>query len=205
MATRRRIGVSAATTEAARRQLMQPVPCWEKVWVTPDSAPNGSTLKVYKWIKTDKLQQFSDDEGEADEPLAPLPDEPEIVDADEEIDQEEANATVNGDSTQPIETIDDIPSKPSSPKPKLSMSHQLSETDGGADALDASLKPSEENADSPSTKKVNSAETIELDMSGLGPDGLSLESSHNLSQMDETDGLVGGNLMNHSEDPFAAP
>lgn len=57
MATRRRIGVSAATTEAARRQLMQPVPCWEKVWVTPNITASGSsTLKVYKWIKTEKLQ-----------------------------------------------------------------------------------------------------------------------------------------------------
>ena len=57
MATRRRIGVSAATTEAARRQLMQPVPCWEKVWVVP-SIPSGSssTLKVYKWVKTEKIQ-----------------------------------------------------------------------------------------------------------------------------------------------------
>lgn len=55
MATKRRIGVSAATTEAARRQLMQPVPCWEKVWAVP-SIPSGSTLKVYKWVKTEKIQ-----------------------------------------------------------------------------------------------------------------------------------------------------
>ena len=56
MATRRRIGVSIATSEAARRQLMQPVPCWEKVWVVPDNAPAGTTLKVYRWVKTDKVQ-----------------------------------------------------------------------------------------------------------------------------------------------------
>lgn len=56
MATRRRIGVSTATTEAARRQLMQPVPCWEKMWVTPTDMPAGSTLKIYKWVKTDKKQ-----------------------------------------------------------------------------------------------------------------------------------------------------
>lgn len=55
MATRRRIGISVATTEAARRQLMQPVPCWEKVWVTYQEAP-GSTLKVYKWVKSEKKQ-----------------------------------------------------------------------------------------------------------------------------------------------------
>ena len=56
MATRRRIGVSVATTEAARRQLMQPVPCWEKVWAMPSIPSGSSTLKVYKWVKTEKIQ-----------------------------------------------------------------------------------------------------------------------------------------------------
>lgn len=59
MATRRRIGVSAATTEAARRQLMQPVPCWEKVWVVPENATVTSNFKVYKWAKTEKTQVCS--------------------------------------------------------------------------------------------------------------------------------------------------
>lgn len=35
---------------------MQPVPCWEKVWGPPDNAPPGTTLRVYKWVKTDKKQ-----------------------------------------------------------------------------------------------------------------------------------------------------
>ncbi len=56
MSNRRRVGVSAATTEAARRQLMQPVPCWEKIWVTPENSSVNSTLKVFKWVKTDKIQ-----------------------------------------------------------------------------------------------------------------------------------------------------
>ena len=56
MALRRRIGISTATTEAARRQLMQPVPCWEKVWVIPEKAAPGSTLRVLKWVKIDKVQ-----------------------------------------------------------------------------------------------------------------------------------------------------
>lgn len=55
MATRRRIGVSAASTEAARRQLMQPVSCWERSWVTPENVPNIS-FKVRKWARTDKQQ-----------------------------------------------------------------------------------------------------------------------------------------------------
>lgn len=35
---------------------MQPVPCWEKVWVVPEKAAPGSTLKVLKWVKTEKVQ-----------------------------------------------------------------------------------------------------------------------------------------------------
>ena len=56
MSARKRIGISTATTDIARRQLMLPVPCWEKVWITPQDVPTGSTLKVYKWVKTDKKQ-----------------------------------------------------------------------------------------------------------------------------------------------------
>lgn len=56
MATRRRIGVRLATTEAARRQLMQPVVSWEKIWVAPENTSSNSTMKVYKWVKTDKKQ-----------------------------------------------------------------------------------------------------------------------------------------------------
>ena len=56
MATRRRIGVSIATTEAARRQLMQPVVCWEKAWIVPENAAPNSSMKIYKWVKTDRKQ-----------------------------------------------------------------------------------------------------------------------------------------------------
>lgn len=35
---------------------MQPVQCWEKVWTLPDNAPPNSTLRVYKWVKTDMIQ-----------------------------------------------------------------------------------------------------------------------------------------------------
>ena len=53
MSTRRKVGVSTATTESARRQLMAPVACWERQWVKPDASAN---FKVYKWVKTDKRQ-----------------------------------------------------------------------------------------------------------------------------------------------------
>ena len=221
MATRRRIGVSAATTEAARRQLMQPVPCWEKVWIVP-TIPSGSssTLKIYKWVKTEKiqvstincvycplalmpLQHFSDDEGEVDEPLAPLPDELEVVEVegDDDLEQDVADATQNKELTDMDQNVDDPPSKLSSPKPQLRiMPSSLSgiEARDSVDGLDASLKLDTDMDDI--VKKAN--DDLELDISGLGPDGLQLEGAHDLSQLDGPDGLLGGSLMDDSVDPF---
>ncbi|KIM47815.1 hypothetical protein M413DRAFT_210231 [Hebeloma cylindrosporum] len=201
MATRRRIGVSAATTEAARRQLMQPVPCWEKVWVAPNSITSGSsTLKVYKWVKTEKVQQFSDDEGEVDEPLAPLPDEPEVVDGDEDLEQDETriDAGQAKDLADMDTNLDDPPSKVPSPKPQLMMLQSTvdDETQDPTE-LDSSLKPIGSDKEGPGV------EGLELDISGLGPDGLQLEDAHDLSQLDGPDGLIGGPLMEDSIDPFA--
>ncbi|KIK07493.1 hypothetical protein K443DRAFT_86975 [Laccaria amethystina LaAM-08-1] len=218
MATRRRIGVSVATTEAARRQLMQPVPCWEKAWVATETSPAGTSLKIYKWIKTDKIpvrvfqiselvtgseqvyQQFSDEEGEVDEPLVPLPDEPEAVDGDEEMDPDDVVVVVEPvkDSLEVDNALDDPPSKLPSPSPKLLMSLQPSSDLGGddrGDGLDEMLTPLESN--------MGEKKDIELEISGLGPDGIPLESAHDLTQMDVEDVLTGGPLMDDSSDAFA--
>ena len=47
---------TSQTSEAARRQLMQPVACWERVWVTPEHTAPGANLKVPKWVRTEKQQ-----------------------------------------------------------------------------------------------------------------------------------------------------
>jgi len=213
MSTRRRIGVSAATTEAARRQLMAKVPCWEKVWTLPENAAPGSTLKVYKWVKTDTTQQFSDDEDEANEPLAPLPDEPEVaeVEGDEDMDQDDLPPADSLQQTprallEPPE-VTDVPkesetedlSKPPSPKPHpLSISYQPeAEAD---DVLDESF------AVVVGVDDVNQGvvDLGALDMSALGPDGTAFEEAHDLSQMEGGDAIMGaGVLMDQTVDPFA--
>lgn len=209
MATRRRIGVSLATTEAARRQLMQPVPCWEKVWVTPTGVTTGSSsLKVYKWVKTEKVQQFSDDEGEADEPLAPLPDEPEVVDGDEDLDQDEGRNDAAQQKDVDLDTNqDEPPSKMPSPKPQLMMAESTSELDirEPSEGLETTLKLDATMDDAEDEKKDDGTDGLELDISGLGPDGLQLEGAHDLSQLDGPDGLIGGSLMDESGDPFGEP
>jgi len=193
MATRRRIGVSVASTEAARRQLMQPVSCWERTWTSSENIPNIS-FKVRKWTRTDKLQQFSDDEGGADEPLAPLPDEPEVVDGDEEMEQDEQVA--NGMESAPpgtrAATAPQEETQPMSPKPQLLL--EPSTTDGGIDntmdGLDASLNPL-------TAVEGKVEDGMELDLSSLPHDVV------DLSQV-EAD-LVVGPLIDQTDDPFAQP
>ncbi|KIL71739.1 hypothetical protein M378DRAFT_155337 [Amanita muscaria Koide BX008] len=183
MATRRRIGVSIASTEAARRQLMQPVACWERVWTTPENIPNVS-FKVRRWARTEKPQQFSDDEDGADEPLAPLPDEPEVGEGDEEMEQEEQPAN-GAESAQPGTRAPSAPqedTQPPSPKqPHLSL-ESVNDTvvDSTMDTLDAALNPE--------VGQTAGDEGIELALSGLEPDDLP---------------LVSGPLMDQTEDEFA--
>ncbi|TFK30837.1 hypothetical protein FA15DRAFT_662898 [Coprinopsis marcescibilis] len=208
MATRRRIGVSIASTEAARRQLMQPVQSWERVLVPSDV---NASVKVFKWMKTDKVQHFSDDEGDVDEPLAPLPDEPEIVDGDEEMEQDDATAAPSRAEPATKEIVEAEPteeplSKAPSPKPQLSMSTDVPGPADIGEELDSSLKliqqdvNMDDNNDDDEEKKDDG---LGLNISGLGPDGLQQESSHDLSQLDGTDALAGGNVMDQTGDPFA--
>ena len=89
------------------------------------------------------LQHFSDDEGEVDEPLAPLPDglEGVEVEGDDDIEQDVADATQNKELTDIDQNMGDPPSKLSSPKPQLSIipsSRSGIETRDSVDGLDAS-------------------------------------------------------------------
>ena len=155
-------------------------------------------------------QQFSDDEGEADEPLAPIqPEEIEVVDGDDDMDQDEAAGSTAPDMTPgpmsrdvsepaPAPPDADDPTKPS-PKPHpLSISFQPPTPTPQADddVLDESLLPQEGELGG----------TMGLDMAGMGPDGEPFESSGDLSQLQQSDALLGGPLMDQSmEDPFATP
>ncbi|KAL4070771.1 hypothetical protein J3A83DRAFT_3269815 [Scleroderma citrinum] len=185
---------------------MQPVVCWEKVWVAPEHAPN-SMMRVYKWVKTDKKQQFSDDEGGADDPLAPLPDEPEVVDGDEDMDQDEPTASMPPETEPP--TVDvtetnslnqELPSepqtKPPSPTPALSFRPVGSTltSDETTDMFDASLKlVGDMNVDMGST---NPDDVGDLDMGVLDPDGTGFGDASNIDQMVGGDTLLEESLIN---------
>lgn len=203
MATRRKIGVATISTEAARRTQH-----WTKQLAT------GYKFQVFTWAKTDAPQEFSDNEDEVEESLAPLPDEAEVGEGDEEMDQDETISVVppasQPDLTEEVAaTQDDLASKPPSPspQPQLSMSLQTSSElsiDHPGDTLDASLNPLDVDMDV-GVVGLGEKDGIELDISSLGPDGLQLESAHDLSQLEGADVLIGGSMMDHSGDPFAEP
>jgi len=214
MALRRRIGISTATTEAARRQLMQPVPCWEKVWVVPEKTTPGSTFKVLKWVKTDKNQQFSDDEGDVNEPLAPLPDEPEVVEGDEDVEQEDPTHSappepISRDMSEPVLPKEELPSKVSSPKPhplSISFAPDLAPEQaddglsGALQGLEGDLAGQVDVAD-----PLGTTDLVDLDLSQLGPDGAAFGAAGDLTQLQSADSILGGDMVLDTsipDDPF---
>ena len=102
---------------------------------------------------------------------------------------------------------DELPSKVPSPKPELMMLETTVPDllQNPIDELDQPLKPLEDGLDDRDVNDKPAVEGLELDISGLGPDGLQLENTHDLSQIDGPDGLIGGSLMDESIDPFANP
>lgn len=158
------------------------------------------------------LQQFSDDEGETDQPLAPLPDEPEAVEGDDEMDQDEATNSMapptpvpmSRDTSEPLAPKEE--SKPASPKPHpLSVSFQPpSPTPVPDDGLDDALKPTDDEMNGV-VSEINA--DLNLDISGLGPDGEPFEGAGDLSQLQASDSLLGGPLLDDAmdDDPFTAP
>lgn len=199
-----------------------------------------------------------------DEPLAPLPDEPEVVEGeeDDQDDKEESTPALAPDASRDISELpaplkeEESPSKAPSPKPHpLSMSFQPSglSAEQTIDDLDNPLQPDMETSDNnldigetnltmgveqvdegetlilgtpqdmmggeldlggpdvtgdgldlSASMDLEGAEGLDLDLSGLGPDGEAFESAHDLSQMEPTDAILGGNMMDESMDPFAS-
>lgn len=178
--SKRKVNFQSATSEAARRELMKPVPSWERVFVTAD----GANFKVPKWVKTDKQQHFSDDEdGAIDQPLAPIVDE--VMDVDEENEGEDVNEVVPNTeqgtpstSEKPTTTVEATPIPPDvppesvleevPPETTLALTQaQLEDETTVPDVLDPALAiPSLDDGD------VVALGNVDMDLSALGTDVL---------------------------------
>lgn len=139
-----------------------------------------------------------------------MPDDVEVVEGDEEDQDEATTAAVPlPEAADVVPPEEEPPSKPSSPKPQLSMGLEppsdLIDDVETQDALDASLKAMEANMEEGVGVGLDTDEGL-MDISSLAPDGLGLEASHDLTQMDADDALLGGPLqMDESVDPFSEP
>ena len=163
-----------------------------------------------------------------DEPLAPIQPEDlvEVVDGDDD-DQDEgaaSNATPGPLSRDVSEPAPGLPaadgdggvSKPATPKPHpLSISFQpptpTPAPDDVDDARAESLRPPEEpegeDGGAEDTDQDGQLAQMSLDMGAMGPDGEAFEGVSDLSQLQQTDALLGGPMMDEAmvEDPFAVP
>lgn len=102
--------------------------------------------------------------------------------------------------------MDDRPSEmPPSPKPHLTLTQSSSELDATVNDEGLNQDPSLNLDSSMDVASVDDKKALELDISGLGPDGLQLGSAHDLSQLDPQDALLGGPLIDEGGDPFVAP
>lgn len=163
--------------------------------------------------------------------MAPLPDEIEVVDGDEDLDQEQDETAPTADPTQEIpdsNTVTEVlptPAHPLSPNPPspsllpdalspnrhlLSLQPDQPVLEESHDVLDASLKPLDTAMDAVvdvgqmDTEGVDVSDIVnEMDMSSLGPDGITFEGAHDLTQMEDEDALLGGPMLDNSLDPFA--
>lgn len=151
-------------------------------------------------------------------PLAPLPDEIEVVDGDDDDDVAPLEAATQD---LPDTTAVPTPSEPTpapvptnapspaadAPSPTAhTLSFQLdqsAEDEAHDDALDASLKPLDSVMDSVGDVSGDGAGLADIDISALGPDGVAFEGAHDLTQVEAEDVLLGGPLMDSTMDPFA--
>lgn len=162
-------------------------------------------------------KQFSDDEGGADDPLAPLPDEPEVVEGDEDMDQDEPTASMppetepnTVDVTETNSVNQELPSepqtKPPSPTPPTLSLRPVGPTltsDEGADMFDASLKlVGDMNVDIGVVGDTNPDDVGDLDMAMLGPDGTAFGDASSIDQLVGGDALLEQSLMDGTGDHF---
>ncbi|KAF9654089.1 hypothetical protein BDM02DRAFT_3085772 [Thelephora ganbajun] len=206
--SKRKVNFGAITSEAARRQLMVPTPCWERVSVTPEDSAPGATWKVYKWVKTDRKQA----QEEVDQPLAPLQ-EVEEIETNEE-DTENAEDTPTGENSRAVSELpqakDDMLSRPVTPKPHpLSISFQPP-SPTPAPQEEENIEVDTEVLTATTTldpglgeEEINPDDIMHMNMTDLGPDGEPFEGAGSLLQVQEEDDLLGGaELMDQTGDPF---
>jgi hypothetical protein len=150
------------------------------------------------------LQQFSDDEGDVNELLAPLPDEPEVAEDDDDVKPEDMTWSVppepiSCNASELILPKEELPSKVSSPKPHpLSISFGLPLPSEQADnGLGSALQELED--DLAGTVDVadplGQTDLVNLGLLQLGLDGAAFKAAGDLTQLQSVDNILGTDIV----------
>ena len=143
--------------------------------------------------------------------MAPLPDEPEVAEGDDDVEPEDATQSVppepiSRDVSEPILPKEELPSKVSSPKP-----HPLSISFGpplpseqADDGLSGALQELEDDL-AGAADSLGQTDLVDLGLSQLGPDGAAFEAAGYLTQLQSADSILGADIVldaTMSDDPF---
>ena len=143
--------------------------------------------------------------------MAPLPDEPEVAEGDDDVEPEDATQSVppepiSRDVSEPILPKEELPSKVSSPKP-----HPLSISFGpplpseqADDGLSGALQELEDDL-AGAADSLGQTDLVDLGLSQLGPDGAAFEAAGDLTQLQSADSILGADIVldaTMSDDPF---
>jgi hypothetical protein len=114
--------------------------------------------------------------------------------------QEQSEALSGAPKENEAEDVSKLPS----PKPHpLSISFRPSpDSDHGDNVFDESLAVGVDGIVGVDGGNASDVDVSALDMSALGPDGTAFEDAHDLAQMQGDDALMGGMMMDQSDDPF---
>ena len=150
--------------------------------------------------------------------MAPLPDEPEVVEGDEDVEQEDPTHSaptepISRDMSEPI-LPKELPSKVSTPKPhplSISFAPDLA-PEQADDGLSGALQGLEDElvgqVDVVVPDSLDTTGLVDLDLSQLGPDGTTFGDAGDLTQLQSADSIlgVGGDMVldtSISDDPFS--
>lgn len=140
-----------------------------------------------------------------------------MVEGDEDVEQEDPTHSaptepISRDMSEPV-LPKELPSKVSSPKPhplSISFAPDLA-PEQADDGLSGALQGLEDEL----AGQVDVADTlgatadlVDLDLSQLGPDGTAFGAAGDLTQLQSTDGILGGDIVldaSMSDDPFVIP
>lgn len=138
-----------------------------------------------------------------------------MAEGDDDVEQEDPTQSVppepiSRDISEPILPKEELPSKVCSPKPhplSISFGPPALPSEQGDDGLSGALQVLEDElaAQVDVADPLGTTDLVDLDLSQLGPDGAAFDATGDLTQLQGTDSILGGDIVlddSMPDDPF---